>query len=85
MHIKHFSLAVLIYSKIGSNSPTRYVQPFSSAVLICLNNEGRATHILDSCSAALVSGFDLFKHWRATHLLDVCLATLVSISNLFKH
>ena len=41
--------------------------------------------MLDACSAILVSGSDLLKHWRVTHILDVCSAILVIGSDLLKH
>ena len=41
--------------------------------------------MLDRCSATLVSGSDLLKHWRATHSLDRCSAMLISGSDLLKH
>ena len=41
--------------------------------------------MLDGCSAILVSGSDLLKHWRGTHILDGCSALLVSGSDLLNH
>ena len=46
-----------------------------------LPNHWSVAHILDACSAILVSRFetsDLLNHWRVTHKLDMCSAILVS-------
>ena len=42
-----------------------------------LLKQGRVTHILDGCSAILISSSDLLKQGRATHWLDACSAILV--------
>ena len=54
-----------------------HVQPFLSVVLIGSNN-GEA-HILDACTAVLISGSYLLKQWRVTHRLNGCTAVLISV------
>ena len=61
------------------------VQSFLSVVSKMLKDR-RATHILDGCSALLVSGSDLLKKkdWRETHILDKCSAILIIGSDLLE-
>ena len=56
-----------------------HFQSFSLVVLICSTLK---THSLDACSAILISGSDLLKHWRKTHRLDAYTAFLISGSDL---
>ena len=60
------------------------VQSFLSVVSKMLKDR-RVTHILDGCSALLVSDSDLLKKdWRETHILDKCSAILIIGSDLLE-
>lgn len=67
MDVQPFPSVVLICSKTGEKL-TLYIniQPLS------LLKDWRGTHILDGCSAALISGSDQLKDWSVTHSLHRC-------------